>query len=124
MKIEAGGQLVAAAARPAPVASRPAPQAPLQPQPPVQARPAPSRPSLGEAAHEAFVDAALNLKKAMGPMHHTDLNIDVDIRSQSVAIRVVDQRTGDVVREIPPEALKRFAEAFDVYLGTLFDKEA
>ena len=70
------------------------------------------------------MDAALNLKQALGPMHHTDLNIDVDVRSQSVAIRVVDQRTGDVVREIPPDALKRFAEAFDVYLGTLFDKEA
>jgi hypothetical protein len=119
MRIDAGSQL-AAAARPAPAAQpRPAPAPP-----PVQPRPAPARPSLGEAAHEAFVDAAMNLKRALGPMHHTDLNIDVDVRSQSVAIRVVDQRTGDVVREIPPDALKRFAEAFDVYLGTLFDKEA
>ena len=120
MRIDAGSQ-VAAAARPAPP-PRPAPAVPAPP--PVQPRPAPDRPSLGEAAHEAFVDAALNLKQALGPMHRTDLNIDVDVRSQSVAIRVVDQRTGDVVREIPPEALKRFAEAFDVYLGTLFDKEA
>lgn len=123
MRIEAGSQLAAAGrpVQPAPQVVRPAPRPAA---PPVEARPEPSRPSLGEAAHEAFVDAAMNLKKAMGPMHHTDLNIDVDTLSQTMAIRVVDQRTGDVVREIPPEALKRFAEAFDVYLGTLFDKEA
>ena len=121
MRIDTGVQ-PAVAVRPQP--ARPAPPVAPAPQPPVQARPAPSRPSLGEAAHGAFVEAALDLKKAMGPMHHTDLDINVDVKSSSMSIQVVDQRTGDVVREIPPEAIQRFAEAFDIYLGTLLDKEA
>ena len=102
------------------LAPRPAPPAPAPPPAP----PPPARPSLGEAAHEAFVDAALNLKRALGPIHHTDLSIDVDPHTHSMEIRVIDQNTGETVREIPPDALKRFAKAFDTYLGTLLDAEA
>lgn len=75
-------------------------------------------------AQQEFFRAASRLREAIGPTSTTYLHFNVDPSSKHVQVMLVDQSTGEVVREIPPDTLRHFAEAWDAYLGSLIDREA
>jgi flagellar protein FlaG len=71
-----------------------------------------------------MMDAVKQLRQSISTVRDTDLHFNVDPDSRRVQLEIVDRGTGNVVRQIPDEALVRFAKAFDAWLGTILDKEA
>lgn len=55
-------------------------------------------------------------------MGGTVLTFDVDLNSKEVVIKVADERTGEVIREIPPEVMRRVSEVLSNIDGHLLDK--
>ena len=117
MKIEAAAQSAVAALSALPRAGAPEPVALLgqgggtggQQQAPVTAQ------------HE-FISAARALREALGPMFNTEARFRVDPNSKRVQVEIVDQTTGDVVRQVPSDTLVRFAQTFDILLGLNVDE--
>jgi flagellar protein FlaG len=75
-------------------------------------------------ARQAFFEAAQLLREAIGPTASTRLQFNIVPQTNIVQVVVVDASTGEVVREVPPDALVRFAQSWDEYLGNLVDEEA
>ena len=73
-------------------------------------------------AQGEFISAARALRDALGPMFHTEPRFRVDPNTKRVQVEIVDQNTGDVVREIPSDTLVRFAHTFDILLGLNIDE--
>ena len=57
------------------------------------------------------------------PAAHS-VSFQVDEQTGQVVIRLVDPDSGEVVREIPPEALRRLATVLDDIKGLLLDATA
>ena len=57
-------------------------------------------------------------------INNVELKFDRDQETNEAYIKIVDKDSGDVVREIPPEALRKLAEKMDEMVGILFDKKA
>ena len=81
-------------------------------------------PAAQAAARDTFLSAAQDLRDAIGNLSQTYVKFNVDPHSRVVSVAIVDQASGEVVRQIPSEALTRFAESWDAYVGKLLDKEA
>jgi flagellar protein FlaG len=119
-RLEVGAR-VAQAVRPAP-APFPAPA----PAPAVAAAPAAQGGAAASgdgSAGAEFLEAARELRQAIGVARQTDLRFNVDQDTHQVQFEIIDRSTGQVVRQVPHETLVRFAEAFDAYLGMILDKE-
>ena len=76
---------------------------------------APSLPELSELASDA--------QKNIDIIHNVKLQFSVNKDSGRIVITVTDEATGEVVREIPPSELVKFAEKFDEMVGMIFDKK-
>ena len=116
MKVESAGQSAVAALSAPSRAAAPEPPAPLGQGGVVGQQPA------AEQAQDEFISAARALRAALGPMAHTEARFRVDTDSKRVQIEIVDQNTGDVVRQIPSDTLVRFAQTFDILLGLNVDE--
>lgn len=46
----------------------------------------------------------------------------LDLHTRTVQVSIVDQGTGAVIRQIPSEAMARFAQSWDAYVGRLLDQ--
>ncbi|GEM_PF-2636619 len=57
-------------------------------------------------------------------INNVELKFNKDQETGQSYIEIVDKDSGDVVREIPPETLRKLAEKMDEMLGILFDKKA
>lgn len=55
---------------------------------------------------------------------HVNLNFSIHEASGQIIVSVVDKDTGEVIREIPPEALVDLAAKLQEAVGLLFDKNA
>jgi flagellar protein FlaG len=116
MKVDTGAQTAVAA-----LSSRP-------PEP--ASAPTPGQGSANGQAHAPivaqaqgeFISAARALREALGPMFHTEPRFRVDPSTNRVQVEIVDQNTGDVIREIPSDTLVRFAHTFDILLGLNVDE--
>ena len=75
-------------------------------------------------AREAFLSAAKDLREAIGSFDLTYAQFRVNPHNRQVSVAIVDQTSGQVVQQIPNEALTRFAESWDAYVGQLLDHEA
>jgi hypothetical protein len=51
------------------------------------------------------------------------LSYEVNRETGSVIIKMVDQATGEVIREIPSEELQRMSRALEAMLGRLYDRK-
>ena len=60
----------------------------------------------------------LNQTLSVGPTH---ASISKDNELNTFVIRIFDDRSGDVIREIPNEAMQRFARNLKQIQGLLFD---
>ncbi len=53
-----------------------------------------------------------------------DLKIEFDKEAAMKVVRIVDHKTGEVLKEIPPKEIVELAKSLNEMLGILFDKMA
>jgi len=68
-------------------------------------------------------ELATDVQKNMNILHNVDLKFSVNKNSGRIMITVTDEATGEVIREIPPSELIKFADKFDEMVGMIFDKK-
>ena len=56
-------------------------------------------------------------------INNVELKFNKDEETGQTYIKIVDKETGDVIREIPPEEVRKLAEKLDEMVGILFDKK-
>ncbi len=62
-------------------------------------------------------------KEEFDLINNVKLEFNKDDETGQTYIKIVDKDTGDVIREIPPEEVRRLAEKLDEMVGILFDKK-
>lgn len=75
-------------------------------------------PSLAELS-----ELASDVQKNMNIIHNVDLHFSVNKDSGRIMVTVTDEKTGEVIREIPPSEIVKFAEKFHEMVGMIFDKK-
>ena len=60
-------------------------------------------------------ELATDVQKNMNIIHNVDLQFSVNKDSGRIMVTVTDEATGEVIREIPPSELVKFAEKFDEF---------
>jgi uncharacterized FlaG/YvyC family protein len=58
-----------------------------------------------------------------GAVVHTSLKYRV-YDNNKIAVTVVDKKSGEIIREIPPEVLQKLSERMDETIGKFFDQLA
>lgn len=69
----------------------------------------------------AVREAAESLKRRMSVFDRR-LDFSVDHELDKVVVRVIDEGSGEVIRQIPPEEVLRAAKVIDKLIGILFDE--
>lgn len=54
---------------------------------------------------------------------NTHLNISIDKKADSIVIKIIDNKTNQVIKEIPPEYMLRIAEAINNLVGIIVNKK-
>jgi len=67
-------------------------------------------------------ELAANVLKNLNIMHNVDLQFSVHKASGEMMITVVDEITGEVVREIPSQEILELAAKMDEMVGMIFDQ--
>ena len=65
-----------------------------------------------------------SLQDEFNLINNVELKFNRDQETGQTYIKIVDRDSGKVVREIPPEELRKLAEKLDEMVGILFDKKA
>ncbi|MCL4456636.1 MAG: flagellar protein FlaG [Nitrospirae bacterium] len=55
--------------------------------------------------------------------YNTELNFRIDDTTKQIIVRVVDGKSGEVIRQIPPEEMVRLVAHFDKIQALLFSKK-
>ena len=63
-----------------------------------------------------------DVQKNVNIIHNVDLQFSVNKDSGRIMVTVTDKDTGEVIREIPPSEIVKFAEKFDEMVGMIFDQ--
>jgi len=100
---------------------------------PTQARsPTEKKSALGvkkDAKAEKEVDATRlrelleDVGKDLKALHNVDLQFSVHKPSGKIMVTVIDESTGETLREIPPSEILDVAARVDTMLGLIFDQE-
>ena len=58
--------------------------------------------------------------------HHATVGVDLDDAESTgrLLARIIDCKTNEVIREVPPERVLEFVKRFQEFLGLLFDEQA
>ena len=67
-------------------------------------------------------EIATDVQKNVNIIHNVDLQFSVNKDSGRIMVTVTDKDTGEVIREIPPSEIVKFAEKFDEMVGMIFDQ--
>lgn len=70
------------------------------------------------------VDQAVERLNRMADIFATSLRFSIHEATHTIMVRVVDTRTGEVIREIPPEQILNAVAKMQEMLGLLFDEKA
>jgi len=62
-------------------------------------------------------------KQEFDLINNVELKFNKDDETGQTYIKIVDKDSGDVIREIPPEEVRKLAEKLDEMVGLLFDKK-
>jgi len=81
-----------------------------------------AEPSVQTLSTAELSELATDVQKNMNIIHNVNLKFSVNKESGRIMVTVTDEATGEVIREIPPEEIVRFAEKFDEMVGMIFDK--
>ncbi len=74
-----------------------------------------------DATGELFMKS---IQKEFDLINKVELKFNTDKETGQTYIKIVDKDSGDVVREIPPEFMRKLAEKMDEMVGILFDQKA
>ena len=66
---------------------------------------------------------AADLQENLNIMHDVNLQFSVHKKSGRVIVTVKDEKTGEVIREIPPKEMLELADRFDKMIGTIFNQK-
>jgi flagellar protein FlaG len=75
----------------------------------------------GRAREHSGLDKALKKLHQLTRMMGHKLQIEADLEGPPV-IYIIERETGEVVREVPPEAMRKLAERIDDLRGLLLDQ--
>lgn len=85
---------------------------------PVRVVEKPAEPGTPEAEVRKQVERALKKLSTL----NTKLEINVDVEEKETVVRIVDRGTGEVVREVPPEEIRKLEASIDRMIGIFFDR--
>lgn len=68
-------------------------------------------------------ELAEDVQKNLNIMHNVDLRFSVHKASGQIMVTVIDETTGEVIREIPSSELLNLAAKLDEMVGILFDQK-
>ncbi len=63
-------------------------------------------------------------KQEFDLINNVELKFNKDDETGQTYVKIVDKETGEVIREIPPEEVRKLAEKLDEMVGILLDKKA
>jgi flagellar protein FlaG len=72
---------------------------------------------------EKLEDAVSKANDIAQLFYNTHLNFSVDDKTKELVVRVIDEKTGEVIRQIPPEEMLRLIAHFDKIQSLLFSKK-
>ncbi len=78
---------------------------------------------LKQLSKEDLENLLKNVKKKFDYMNKY-LKIEIDRDLHEPVVKIIDKKTNEVVRQIPPEYLLELAKKIDELVGLLFSKEA
>ena len=70
-----------------------------------------------------IAEVAMDLQNKMQVLHNVDLNFSVHEASGTIMVTVVNEDTGEVIREIPSRELLDLAAKLEEFIGLIFDKK-
>lgn len=70
-----------------------------------------------------IAEVAMDLQNKMQVLHNVDLNFSVHEASGKIMVTVVNEDTGEVIREIPSRELLELATKLEEAIGLIFDKK-
>jgi len=76
-----------------------------------------------QAALSRIKEVAMDLQNKMQVLHNVDLNFSVHEASGKIMVAVVNEDTGEVIREIPSRELLDLAAKLEETIGLIFDKK-
>ncbi len=68
--------------------------------------------------------AADNLQKKLSMLNSSELKIETDKETGIQVVKIIDQETKEVVKQLPPETILKIAKYIDEITGLLFEKKA
>jgi flagellar protein FlaG len=70
-----------------------------------------------------FTNRVAEAQRNLNVMHAMDLHFSVHEASGQTIVRVIDETTGEVVREIPSTEMLNLAAKLDEMIGLIFDQK-
>ena len=70
-----------------------------------------------------IAEIAMDLRNKMQVLHNVDLNFSIHEASGKIMVTVVNEDTGEVIREIPSRELLDLAAKLEEAIGLIFDKK-
>ena len=80
-----------------------------------------------QGTQETFSEVQANLHEAINEINkalelrNTSASISMDKQIDRYIVRITDQSTGEILREVPSEAIQRFARNLEQLKGVLFE---
>ncbi len=78
---------------------------------------------LKELSKDELESLFKNMKEKFDYMNKY-LKIEIDNQLHQPVVKIIDKKTNEVIRQIPPEHLLELAKKLDELVGLLFNKEA
>lgn len=83
----------------------------------------PESASLKDVSPNELEEAISSLNQAVSLLNHR-LNFRIDNSTGRLIAKVIDSKTNDVIKEVPPERVLAFVRRFQEFLGLLVDEKA
>ena len=76
-----------------------------------------------EVSRDKVENAIESLNQSVSLLNHR-LRFSIDESTGRLQVRVIDNLTNEIIREVPPERVLAFVRKFEEFLGLLFDERA
>ncbi len=71
---------------------------------------------------EHVAESVVKAQKNLSGIHNTDLQFSVNKDSGDVMVTVTDEKTGEVIREIPSSEVRNLASRLEEMVGVIFNQ--
>ena len=76
-----------------------------------------------EISRQSLEEAIEQLNRSISILNHR-LNFSVDETTGRLLAEIIDVKTNEIIRKVPPERVLEFVRRFQEFLGLLFDEQA